>query len=199
LLALALIGISIMITSESRSHEVFINARLGYRTYVFVAVVLVGVCLLKLNGIRSEWYADLGAVEMAQVELAAFPSNKWTDPRLMPPLGAVQSLLRSSLQYDPNNESANYHLGLISMLEQDFESAAAQLDRAHQVVPNHRGIIKKLGYCYVWLGDLDKAELLLAQIPEAKSEMEVYSWWWSQHGRPDLANRASQIAALLDS
>jgi hypothetical protein len=34
-----------------------------------------------------------------------------------------------------------------------------------------------LGYCYVWLDQLEDAAELLADIPEAEYEMSVYSWW----------------------
>jgi hypothetical protein len=78
------------------------------------------------------------------------------------------------------------------MLRGDFGSACEHLERAHATAPTHRGIMKSLGYCYVWLGDTTKAESFLNQIPEAKDELEVYAWWWDTHGRHDLSVRASQ-------
>ena len=113
-------------------------------------------------------------------------------------LELAESTLQSALQYDPQNQTANYRLGLISMLRQDFKTAAANLETAHQEAPNHRGIIKSLGYCYVWLGDMDKAQKLLDQIPEAQHEMKVYIWWWETQGRPDLSEKASLMVSRLD-
>ena len=84
------------------------------------------------------------------------------------------------------------------MLRQDFKTAAANLETAYQEAPNHRGIIKSLGYCYVWLGDMDKAQKLLDQIPEAQDEMKVYIWWWETQGRPDLSEKASIVVSQLD-
>jgi thioredoxin-like negative regulator of GroEL len=84
------------------------------------------------------------------------------------------------------------------MLRQDFKTAAANLETAYQEAPAHRGIIKSLGYCYVWLGDMDQAQKLLDQIPEARHEMEVYSWWWDTQGRPDLSARASLMVSRLN-
>jgi len=85
------------------------------------------------------------------------------------------------------------------MLRRDFASAAANLEAAHQAIPNHRGVIKNLGYCYVWLGDIDKAQKLLDQIPEAQNEMKVYIWWWDTQGRPDLSENASSMVARLNT
>ena len=84
------------------------------------------------------------------------------------------------------------------MLRRDFKTAAVNLETAHEEAPNHRGIIKSLGYCYVWLGDMDKAQTLLDQIPEAQHEMQVYTWWWGKQGRPDLSERASLMISRLD-
>jgi thioredoxin-like negative regulator of GroEL len=136
---------------------------------------------------------------MAQVELKGFPTGKWATSEIVPGLELADTTLQSALQYEPRNQTANYRLGLISMLRQDFGSAAANLETAYQEAPNHRGIIKSLGYCYVWLGEMDKAQTLLDQIPEAQHEMEVYIWWWGTQDRPDLSERASRMNSRLDS
>ena len=136
---------------------------------------------------------------MARVQLAGFPTDKWADIDTIPVPVTAESSLRLAFQYDPNNATANYHLGLISMLHQDFESASAYLETAYERFPGHRGIIKNLGYSYVWLGEMDKAETLLAQIPEAQHELEVYVWWWDLQGRQDLSRNAFQMASNMDS
>jgi hypothetical protein len=52
-----------------------------------------------------------------------------------------------------------------------------------------------LAYTEVWLGDYAAAQPLLAQLPEARSEMDVYAWWWTTQGRPELATRAAEMLA----
>jgi tetratricopeptide (TPR) repeat protein len=158
-------------------------------------VVLLALNLDKLAGL---WYADLGAVQMSQVELKHFPTNEWATSAVVPELTMADASLRSALRYDPNNQTANYRLGLISMLRQDFRSAAVYLEKAHERSPYHRGIIKNLGYCYVWLGEMDKAKALLEQIPESQQELDVYSWWWNVQGRQDLAINAFEYGSRLD-
>jgi tetratricopeptide (TPR) repeat protein len=154
---------------------------------------------MNLNEVQAAWYANLGAVPMAKVELAGFPTNRWTSPSVLPDLQQAESTLQAALQSNPANYTANYRLGLISMLRQDFISAAAYLEKANQVVPDHRGIVKSLGYCYAWLGDIEKASLLLDEIPEADNELKVYIWWWETQGRNDLSTNASLVLDTFDA
>jgi hypothetical protein len=160
----------------------------------FVLVVLASLmALLALSSHRlvSIWYANLGAVRMSQIELGDFPTNRWVGTESAPDLTGAETLLLSALDYDPDNPTANHRLGLISMVRQDFETASVYLEKAHRELPGHRGIIKTLGYCYVWLGQMEKAGLLLAQIPEARHELGTYVWWWGTQHRADLAEKAA--------
>lgn len=160
-------------------------------------VALFLMCGVNINKAISVWYANLGALQMSQAELKNFPTNEWATSDMVDRLKGAESTLQSALQYDPQNQTANYRLGLISMLRQDFKTAAVSLETAYQQAPNHRGIIKSLGYCYVWLGDIEKAQTLLEQIPEAQNEMKVYIWWWETQGRADLSKNASIIVSQL--
>jgi hypothetical protein len=162
-----------------------------------VGGVLVLILVLFSGRIRSMWYSNLGAVQMSQVELMGFPTGQWADSEIVPKLTSAEASLHTSLQLDPANQTANHRLGLISMLRADFESAAGYLEIAHVQVPNHRGIIKSLAYCYVWLGDMRKTQELLSQIPEAVDEMGVYVWWWEAHGRNDLSRNAAMALATM--
>jgi len=141
----------------------------------------------------------LGAVQLAQAELDGFPDKGWVGDEILPKLGKADASLHSSLQLDPDNRTANHRLGLVYMFQRDFESASIHLKRAYDQVPDHRGIIKSLGYCYLWLGEFDKAWFLLAQISEAPEELDVYTWWWATQGRPDLSEKASFMLSELIS
>lgn len=197
-LGMAMIGI---VNRTSSAERRFLKPTIeSSRRRVVIAslVVVITVLALNLNKIRPLWYANLGAVRMSQVELKDFPSNEWETSEITPRLEFAESALQTALRYEPNNQTANYRLGMISMLHQDFITAAAYLETAYQKAPTHRGIIKSLGYCYVWLGEMDKAQRLLDQIPEAKHEMEVYVWWWGTQARPDLSERASRMVSRFD-
>ena len=161
-----------------------------------IAILFFGL-LLNLKMLRSNWYANQGAVEMAKVELMDFPANEWAGAKHVTDLSTAETSLLSSLQFDPQNETANYRLGLISLARQDFSSALGYLLVAYHQSPHHRGVIKSLGYCYVWSGDLDSAKLLLNNIPEAKDELNVYVWWWNTQGRSDLSTNAAIMSSEL--
>ena len=88
---------------------------------------------------------------------------------------------------------------MIAMLRQDFAAASTNLEMAYKEAPGHRGIIKSLGYCYIWLGELDKAQLLLQEIPEARHELDNYVWWWDTQGRHDLSINAAQFVSRLNT
>lgn len=160
-------------------------------------VLAVGLLMANLDRIRSYWHSNIGAVQMARVDLAGFPVNQWTGMETLPRLTPAESSLLSSMEADPANPTANHRLGLIAMARRDFPSAIVYLEAAHLHLPGHRGITKSLGYCYIWLGEFEKALKTLSAIPEAKDELDVYAWWWQVQGREDLSGRASTMRALL--
>jgi hypothetical protein len=173
------------------------SPRLNRALVLIAGVGILVVSLLNMDKIVSRWYSNLGAVQMSRVELRNFPTNEWATAALLPGLETADASFRSALQYDPSNETANYRLGLISMLRQDFGSAVTNLENSYQELPRHRGIVKNLGYCYVWLGELEKGASLLESVAETEAEMNVYSWWWGVQGRQDLAIHAFDFASRL--
>ncbi|MEZ4593090.1 MAG: hypothetical protein R3D55_18405, partial [Chloroflexota bacterium] len=100
---------------------------------------------------------------------------------------------------NPANRTAHHRLGLLAMLAREYDTAVAHLQTAHAVTPEYRGIVKPLGYSYVWLGAYDQAAPLLATIPEAQVEMTVYTSWWQDQERPDLASQATSMVAILEN
>lgn len=197
-LGMAMIGVVNRSHSANRAFQLPRAVSRSKRVIMAALFAVIAVMVLNLNKIIPLWYANLGAVQMSQVELKDFPTGQWATSEIVPRLEMADTTLHSALRYDPRNRTANYRLGLISMLRRDYKTAAANLETAYQEAPNHRGIIKSLGYCYVWLGDMDKARLLLNQIPEAQHEMGVYIWWWETQGRPELSQNASIMMSRLD-
>jgi hypothetical protein len=148
------------------------------------------------QSITSTWLANLGAVKMAQVELANWPTNKWDDGSNVEALRAAEELFEQSLAAD-NNRMAHHRLGLIAMLRRNFDQAVAHLETVNGFDGRHQGIDKNLAYSYVWAGRHEDALGMMGRIPEASNEMGVYIWWWRTQGRDDLAGRAEQMAGLL--
>lgn len=162
-------------------------------------ILLAGALLIILfwPHLRAQWYANLGAIDMAKVELAGFPSGKWDEGQNIPALADAENLFQQSLSIDESNFTAHYRLGLIDMLARDFEAAQAHLERALVVQPGHRGVRKELGYCYVWTGNYKQAIPLLAGISETPNELDAYAWWWRTQGRDDLAVGAGTMRQEL--
>ena len=175
-----------------------LERRLDLRTVGTIAAIWILVAAVNFNQIRAVWYANIGAVELAKVELDGFPNAGWAGDDILSRLNAAEVPLRTALQFDPVNRTANQRLGIISMLRRDFVSAAEFLEIAHARAPQHRGIVKLLAYCYVWLGDMDKAQEFLAHVPEAVEELDVYVTWWREQGRDDLSGNAALALDALN-
>lgn len=162
-----------------------------------LTVMLGGIVWFNRSSTQSTWFANLGVLEMAKVTLADFPSNSWQVKAHLVELQPARDLFLKSLAANPYNRAANYRLGMLSMNEMEYAQAAAYLEAAYQVDPNHRGVVKVLGYAYAWMGEIAKAEPLLKRIPEAKQELGTYVWWWGTQGRDDLAQRAAEVVQRL--
>jgi O-antigen ligase/polysaccharide polymerase Wzy-like membrane protein/tetratricopeptide repeat protein len=165
-----------------------------------MAAAAAGCALLLIvfyQPLLSSWYANLGAVQMARLELAGWRDDVTNDPA-KPDLSAAEASFDQALKLNPRNRTAHYRLGLIAMRDGDYTSAAAHFEAVYQLDKGDRGVNKALGYTYVWMGELDRATSLLIGIPEAREEMNDYAWWWETQGRGDLAARAAQAVARLD-
>jgi tetratricopeptide (TPR) repeat protein len=134
---------------------------------------------------------------MARLELSGFPEGDPNENYDAAALAPAIGLFNQALRLDPGNRTARHRYGLVAMAEGDFDTARLDLEQAYAADPGHRGVIKVLGYSYVWLGRIEESALLLSEIPEAKVELEGYAWWWGTKGRQDLVDRAAKAAALL--
>jgi O-antigen ligase len=167
---------------------------------VMIAVGLIIVGLISFRRpLISAWYTDLGAVEMAKVELAGFPSGTREEGQGADYLSLAKSKFQQALTFDPANPRAHYRLGLIALQKGDFTDAVDHLEIAHRGDPYHRGTIKALGLSYLWNGEVDAAKPVLSLLPESYKEIGIYSWWWEQQNRPDLAAYAKQYLSLVES
>jgi tetratricopeptide (TPR) repeat protein len=170
--------------------------RAGLRPLLLIPVLAV-LLILFLKPMAAQWYANLGAVQMAKVELANYPAARWSEGEHISQLAPAVINFQRALALQPDNQTANHRMGLISMTARDFAAATGYLQTAYAQDMENRGIIKNLGYSFLWNGDLEKAESFLSRIPEAQHELDAYIWWWNDRQRPELADRASQMSASL--
>jgi len=138
-------------------------------------------------------------VEMAKVELSDFPTGIWDEGQHAALLSPAASLFQQALKFDPANPRARYRLGLIAMSHREFPIAVEHLQIAYLGDPYHRGVLKALGFSYIWNGQVDAALPLLSLIPESNQELANYSSWWREFNRPDLAAYADQYLELVES
>ncbi len=168
------------------------------RWMALLTAVLI-LFLFPWKGLMAQWYANIGSVKMAKIDLANYPANRWYDGGETQRWEPAETYFRRALTYQADNRTAHHRLGLISLMNMDFPAASDHLLKAYQKDSTDRGVIKNLGYSYLWLGEIDKAQVFLTRIPEAKDELDAYVWWWGVHGQPDLANHAYMISPRLTS
>jgi O-antigen ligase len=177
--------------------------KLQFRHRTILIVIAFGIILIGIfafyRPLLSSWYTDLGAVEMAKVELSDFPTGRWDEGQHVDLLSPAKSLLDQALYYEPTNPGANYRLGLIAMLKRDYPAAVSYLEIAHRSDPYHRGILKSLGLSYIWNGQIKDAISLLSLLPESNQELAIYPWWWREQNRQDLAANAEEYLKMVGS
>jgi hypothetical protein len=84
------------------------------------------------------------------------------------------------------------------MLRRDYVTAANYLEVAKIQAPDHRGIIKSLGYDILWMGKVEKAYTLLSILPEVLGgELDAYNWWWQTQDRSDLSGYAASAIDIF--
>jgi tetratricopeptide (TPR) repeat protein len=192
---LSLFPLGLALNGEAQGN-VLNSRRLNFK-YIGV-VILMGLMigLMYLNQIRSIWYANIGSVQMSKVELEDFPNNGWVGNEIVPELDEAKKTLHSALRFDPQNRTANQRLGMIAMHRMDFDSAVDFFEASYAEAPDHRGVIKSLGYGYLWSDNLQMAQEFFVYIPEVSQELSVYTWWWKVQGQDDLSEKAELVLGL---
>lgn len=176
---------------------------LGRRRRV-VAVAVAGLALVLLgllfrNPLVSAWYANLGAVEMARVELAGWGSGARNEALTAADLEPAEGLFERALAHNPSNRTAHHRLGLIAMQRRDFPTAIRNLEAADRIDPGHWGISKALAFAYAWEGQYERAAPLMRWNPDIQDELADLALWWQDQGREDLAQHAEAMRAFLIS
>lgn len=194
-------GLGAALTRPANGVALSDDAGRSWRRWL-VATLLVILLLLAgylfRRPLQAGWYANLGGVALARLELADFPAEEWRYGHLGAEARPAERMLQRAVEIEPEQAAAHYRLGLIARSRLDFETAGYHLEQAYAARAGHRGVQKALAYNYVWQERFEPAVPLLAGLPEAKREMEGYSWWWRTQGRDDLAQRAAQMYLYLD-
>ncbi len=158
------------------------------------ALVLLGMFSRPL---LTTVYSNLGAVEMARAQLADWPQQTEMEAAAQARFDATAQWFEQALQWNTENNTAHYRLGLLAYRHGDYAQALAHLEHVYAAWPEHRGARKLMGYTTVWLGAPEQAVPFLATISEAQSDMSTFAWWWGTQNRPDLAQQAALMETRL--
>jgi len=169
------------------------------RKWALLSLGLLSILLIIFNNpLRSTWFANLGAIQMARVQLQGWPEQRITSEKLLSQIDPAEASFDQAIRINSGQPTANYRIGLIATERRDFEIANDHLRIAFDKRPYHRGIHKALGFSYAWLGEIEIAGTFLRTIPEAPYELGIYSQWWQSENRSDLSGYAIQTKEWIE-
>lgn len=146
---------------------------------------------------QAKWYSNLGALEMARVQLAEWPTGVWSEGSEAVYLDDAEAHFLRSLSLDPQNTTARHRMGLLAMMRRDYATAIHHLSIAHATAQAHDGIQKALGYGYLWSGQPEQALEHLQGLPGIRGELQAYTTWWKDQDRRDLARIAAAMLTIF--
>ncbi|MBN1979694.1 MAG: tetratricopeptide repeat protein [Anaerolineae bacterium] len=128
------------------------------------------------------WYANLGALEQARVELTAYDSKHFDDPtidevRLQENLDGAVALLERAVQVDPANPTARQRLAAIDLSRGHYEAALDEMQAAWEA--GHRDEVTRLllGDALVATGQTEEAAEVVRGLEWAESRLAHLAWY----------------------
>ena len=160
----------------------------GRRISLLSAGIVLAAVLAWRAPVRAAWEANLGAVAEARARLGTSPSADG--------LGAARAHFDRAIALDPAQITAHRRLGVIATEEGDFEAAVPHLAAAWRADPSRR-TAKAYGLALTWHGDVERASLVLRDVPAMVQELVAWASWREQRGEPVLAAHAQAVASRL--
>jgi O-antigen ligase len=150
------------------------SVRRGRALAVVACLALVLLAVLSRHQLAALWYANLGSVAQAKLELKdyAFPDRLVDDVRRTGDLSAVERSLQQALLYDAGNRSARQRLALIALGRREHEQALAYIEPAYQSTPDDAVTRQLLCEAYLGLGRTDDAFLACTGVSGAAIRLE---------------------------
>jgi tetratricopeptide (TPR) repeat protein len=154
-------------------------------------LIVVAVALLPWS---ATYHANQGCVVQARADLA--PTLDDGQRTILRQQAAEH--YRRAIQIDPDNRTARQRLGLILIGEARFDEGVGHLEVAWQVDPGNTTTRKALGLAYVWVGELEKAQPLLSDVPGIVEELNVWGWWRGTQQQMEQSLNAYRMSLLLE-
>jgi O-antigen ligase len=159
-----------------------------------VAVGFLSIVAISLLPLQATWHANLGSVLQARGDL---PESLADEQRADLRRQAVDNYQRA-LEIAPGNRTAHQRWGVILTEEERFQDAVEHLEAAQRADPNNTTTHKALGLAYVWVGELEKAQLLLQNAPDIVAELNTWGWWRGSRQQIELSLNAYRTSLLLE-
>jgi len=161
---------------------------------VGVAVAFLLAVVVSLLPIQAAWHANLGSILQARGDLVeSLDDNQRADLRQQ----AVEHY-RRAIQIAPDNRTAQQRLGNILADSAQFREAIEHLEAAQRADPNNTTTHKALGLAYVWVGELEKAQPLLQNVPDIIAELNTWAWWRGTQQQMEQSLNAYRTSLLLE-
>ena len=147
------------------------------------------------------WYADLGAVAQARVELNAYDPNRFDSPTLdhvrrQEDLSGAIAWLERAVQIDPANPTARQRLAAIGLSRGEYAAALGHMQAAWEA--GHRDEVTRLlrGDALVAEGRIEEAAGTVRGLEWAEDRLMFQGWYryWSVQ---DYARTADVCQAVL--
>ncbi|MBN1400112.1 MAG: tetratricopeptide repeat protein [Anaerolineae bacterium] len=174
--------------------------------WVSIAVLVIGLPLAGVYRwpLLGSWYANLGALAQARVELNVYDQAHFDDPdidtvRRQESLDVAIAYLSRALVYDPDNVTAHRRLAEIALARRDYDQALAHMELAWE--GGHRDAATRLvlGDALVAAGEVERAVAVLRDLHWAKSRLQGQAWSrYEVHGDRQRTYYAWKAASLLD-
>ena len=140
----------------------------------------------------AAWHVNQGGLAEMSVRLEGRSADA--------ALAAGEPHYRAALAIDPAQPTAHRRLGMLASARDDAATAVSHLEAAFEASPASWPTRKALGLAYVWAGRTADAELMLRSLAhddDLVQELDTWSWWQEQRGRPRDALMAAEVGNRL--
>ena len=152
------------------------------------------IVLISLSPLSATWHANQGCILHARGDLL----ESLDDGQRATLRRQAMAHYRRAIQSNPRDRTAQQRLGLILVDEARFQEGVEHLEIARQAAPSNTTTRKALGLAYVWVGELEKAEPLLQDVPDIVEELNVWAWWRDTQQQMEQSVNAYRMSLLLD-
>lgn len=167
------------------------------RRWMFPAGVAGGflvAVLVSLHPLPVTWHANLGCILQTRADLL----DSLNDEQKATLRQQAADHYQQAIQVAPHDRTAQQRLGLMLVDDARFRDGVEHLEMAWQADPDNTTTHKGLGLAYVWVGELEKAQPLLQDVPDIVYELNIWGWWRGTQGQTDQSINAYRMSLLLE-